>query len=204
MRPWLKLFRKLKTHPIMSDGNALHIFIYILVSVDEKSGEMTIGRFQASKALGIAPTTFCDVLKRLETKYKIISTDIRSKSVTSIRHKGHTTIRVLKWDKYQPLETNPSQASVVNPSHYKDIDILNNINTKHNTLLVNGKNKNNKKLTPEQLLISRKINSDPMLQKLFAGLPLPKDFNSEAEYIASLSMPEAMEYAKRKGELTYV
>lgn len=89
---WVKLYRKLGTHPIMADAKALQVFIWILCRVDYKTGSMTTGRFIASQVLDMNPNTFKDVLKRLEDQHQIITTKSTNR---------FTVIQVRKWDKYQ-------------------------------------------------------------------------------------------------------
>lgn len=90
---WVKLYRKIATHDILFDDKALRVFIWLLTTVDKKSGKTTIGRFAAARELRMKPSTFWDALKRLEKKYKI---------ATCESDKQKTTVCLLNWAKYQP------------------------------------------------------------------------------------------------------
>lgn len=89
---YIKLFRKLKEHEIMRDSTSFHIFIWILMSVDYKSGKMISGRFWASSLLGINPNTYHKALQRLEKKYDLVTLSSNNKN---------TTVIVKNWSKYQ-------------------------------------------------------------------------------------------------------
>lgn len=89
---WIKLFRKLKDHEIMRDSLAVHVFVWILISVDYKTGSMVSGRFWASSLLGIKDTTYYKVLKRLEKKYNLVTLSGNNKN---------TIVLVKNWNKYQ-------------------------------------------------------------------------------------------------------
>lgn len=90
-RYWLKLWRKIDESEIFNDGSALRVFIWILTNVD-KEGKMKCGRFWASERLGLNPSTFYKILKRIEKKYK---------SVTLISNNKNTIISLSNWSKYQ-------------------------------------------------------------------------------------------------------
>lgn len=92
MQTWIKLYRQLKDHEIMRDSIAVHIFMWILISVDYKTGKMISGRFWASSLLGIKPITYYKVLKRLAKKYDLVTLSSNNKN---------TTILVKNWNKYQ-------------------------------------------------------------------------------------------------------
>jgi len=89
---FIKLYRKLKYHEIIRDSTAFHIFIWILICVDYKTGSMISGRFWASSLLDIKPRTYHKALKRLEKKYDL---------VTLFSDNKKTTILVNNWGRYQ-------------------------------------------------------------------------------------------------------
>ncbi len=131
---WIKLYRKLASNELISDPTALQIFIWLLVNVDRKTGKTTIGRFWTSKALNQKPTTFYKALKRLETKYKIVS--LVTKKVTI----KYTEVSLLNWAKYQTgnvVSDNLSNNSVTikgqssnNPvTHIQEVENKEYINT---------------------------------------------------------------------------
>jgi len=106
---WIKLYRKSKDNPLMRDANAWMIFSWIMLTVDRRSGEMTLGRFWASEYFGMNPNTFYSVLKRLENKFKVTTHSSNNK---------FTTIRVLNWAKYQDKDNEVTQA-INNPTTTK-------------------------------------------------------------------------------------
>jgi hypothetical protein len=130
---WIKLYRKAKDNQIMSDPVAWTIFCWILMTVDRRTGEMTLGRKWASKILGLKEGTFYKGLKRLEKKYKNVV--LVTEKVTI----KYTRVRVLNWDKYQSknepvtdLVTIKEQSSNNPVTHNKNIEnirIKNNIYT---------------------------------------------------------------------------
>lgn len=97
---WIKLYRKSKDNPLMRDYTAWGIFCWILLTVDRKTAEMTLGRFWASEYFKISPNTFYSALKRLEKKYKVITLSSNNR---------FTTVRVLNWAKYQDREQSSTQ-----------------------------------------------------------------------------------------------
>lgn len=92
----------MKEHEIMRDPTALQIFIWILISVDYKTGKMISGRFWASSILGVNPNTYYKSLKRLEKKYNLVTLHGNNKN---------TTILVNKWDQYQKDVTTTSNTN---------------------------------------------------------------------------------------------
>lgn len=89
---YIKIFRKIRDHSVFNDEQALRVFIWILISVDYKTGSMISGRFWASEILGIKPTTYYKILKRLEKKHDLVTLSSNNKN---------TTILVKNWVKYQ-------------------------------------------------------------------------------------------------------
>jgi len=117
---WIKIHRKIVDSDIFTDDLAFKVFMWILCTVDVKSGTKKSGRFWASEILGIKPTTYYQVLKRLEKKYQLISLKSDNKM---------TTILVNKWNEYQKtndnkMTTNRQQNDTT--QEYKNI--RNNIN----------------------------------------------------------------------------
>lgn len=103
---YIKLFRKLRSHPIMGDPTALQIFIWILISVDYKNGSMVSGRYWASEELKIKPRTFHKALtERLRDRYDLVTLSSDNKN---------TTISVKNWYKYQ-LASDTTSDSPVTP-----------------------------------------------------------------------------------------
>jgi hypothetical protein len=127
---WIKLYRKINNNPIMGDTYACHILLWILTNVDKETGIMTTGRKKAAKILNIPETSFYDALKRLQNKYKIIVLNADTSTDTKGRHKGYTTISVLKWAKYQSQNSTPTQEADEKPTLYKKENIYSS-NTKH-------------------------------------------------------------------------
>lgn len=95
MEGWIKLYRKSKENSLMRDPNAWMIFTWMLLTVDRKTGTMTLGRRWASAYFSMNQSTFYKAIKRLENKYKVIS--LVTKKVTI----KYTEVRVLNWAKYQ-------------------------------------------------------------------------------------------------------
>ena len=107
----------------MRDSTAVHVFIWILISVDYQTGKMISGRFWASSILGIKPDTFYKILKRLEKKYDLVTLSSNNK---------YTTILVKNWSKYQLDSNTTSNIKVTTESQQsntiqevKEIKILN-------------------------------------------------------------------------------
>lgn len=92
---WIKLYRKIKDHEIISDPTALQIFVWILITVNYKTGKMTSSRSVASQELKIKPRTFHKALtERLQQKYNLVTLSSDNKK---------TIISVNNWNKYQGL-----------------------------------------------------------------------------------------------------
>jgi DNA-binding transcriptional regulator YhcF (GntR family) len=89
---WIKTFRKLADHDIITDPEAFRLFMFILLKADKITGELTTGRFLLAGSLKGNPNTIYKALKRLEKKYQV---------VTQSGNNRFTTIRVLNWAKYQ-------------------------------------------------------------------------------------------------------
>lgn len=86
----------------MRDATALQLFIWIMTNVDRYTGEVTFGRYIVGKELNINPNTLYSALKRLQSKYNVI---------TASSTGGYTTIRLIHWAKYQ--SENPSSTQSV-------------------------------------------------------------------------------------------
>lgn len=118
----------------MQDPTALQIFVWILITVDRKTGSKRTGRFAASDELGMAPRTFHKALtERLAERYDLVT-------LTS-DNKG-TLISLKNWDEYQhngdTKVTTKGQQSDTKVTQYKNIrskDISNNTNRFGNQLV---------------------------------------------------------------------
>lgn len=98
---WVKLYRKLGDNEIMQDSTALQVFIWILLQVNKKTGELTTGRFIGSRELGLNSNTFYKALKRLEKKHKIVTLTSNNK---------YTTVSLLNWSKYNQYNESVTQS----------------------------------------------------------------------------------------------
>ena len=106
---WIKLYRKIIEHDVFRDESAFRVFMWILCSVDYKTGSMRSGRFWASELLGIKAPTYQKILKRLEEKYNLVSLKSSNK---------FTIILVNKWKEYQSDDITPSINKVSTKYHY--------------------------------------------------------------------------------------
>ncbi len=129
---WIKLYRKITESDVFQDARAFQVFIWLLISADHKTGKIKVGRFWLANLLDMNPNTLKDVVKRLEKKYKIITTTSTSK---------FTEITLLNWAKYQsrmiptPLDDtsptpaghqqNTSRTPLVKNKEYKNKEIRN-------------------------------------------------------------------------------
>lgn len=89
---WIKTYRSLKDHELVTDQLAYTLFSVILMSVDRNTGSFKSGRLALAQLLKVHPSSLRNALKRLESKYEVIST---------FRTTTHTEITVLNWSKYQ-------------------------------------------------------------------------------------------------------
>ena len=99
---WVKLYRKIRDHDVIKDANACQVLLWLFTGVDKRTGILTTGRFVASEWLGMNPSTFYKVLKRLEEKYKIVTLTSNNK---------FTTISLLNWAKYNDYPEKVTQIS---------------------------------------------------------------------------------------------
>src|SRR5260221_3756209 len=120
---WVKLHRKIINNDIFHDENALKMFLWILISVDKSSGTKNVARSWCAPGLRMKPTTFYDVLKRLEKKYKVVTARVTSK---------YTVISLINWKKYQVSDSsgdiNPTSTRHqpdINPTLYKNREYKN-------------------------------------------------------------------------------
>ena len=89
---WIKLHRNsMENNIFIHDPTAWHIFEYLLLVSDRKTGNRETGRFQIAEILHIKSTTVYQALKRLE-KCKMI--DITSNNKYSVIH-------ICNFSKYQ-------------------------------------------------------------------------------------------------------
>jgi hypothetical protein len=89
---WIKVYRKIIDHDVFRDESAFRVFMWILCSVDYKTGTMISGRFWGARILRIKDTTYYGILKRLEKKYDLLTLSSNNKN---------TVVSVKKWEKYQ-------------------------------------------------------------------------------------------------------
>ena len=128
-KSWIKLYRKIIDHDVFQDARAFQLFIWLLISVDRNTGKIKTGRFWLSEILKVNPNTLKDVTKRLDKKYKIITTHSTNR---------YTEISLLNWSKYQSRVVPTPQ------------EITNETPTEHqqNTTNQEVKNKRIKNLSP--------------------------------------------------------
>lgn len=93
MDTWIKVYRKIGQHELITDSKAFTVFIVLLTLVDKTNGTFDIGRFQGASMFRLSASTFYKVLKRLDKKYNLVTLSSNNK---------YTTVSVLKWAKYQP------------------------------------------------------------------------------------------------------
>lgn len=124
---WIKLYRKIIDSDVFYDEKAFQLLVWLLVSVDYQTGSIKVGRFWLADILKSNPNTIRDVIKRLDKKYKIITTSHTNK---------YTEITLLNWSKYQARifptpqdDTNKTptkhQQNTTN-QEYKNIEVKNN------------------------------------------------------------------------------
>lgn len=92
IRGWIKFWRKLLDNEVFHDPNAYKVFTYLLLTVDKKTGMKKTARSWAAPELRMNGNTFYKALKRLETKYKIITILVTPK---------YSIISLINWKKYQ-------------------------------------------------------------------------------------------------------
>ena len=96
---WIKLYRALNGHKILTDAYALQIFIWLLLNVDKQTGSITVGRFQLSAILRMNPNTLKSALQRLSKRHQVITTHSTNK---------YKEISLVNWAKYQAtIEATP-------------------------------------------------------------------------------------------------
>ena len=101
---WVKLYRRIGDHEILTDPNALVIFVYLMTNCDLE-GKAKVSKYFTAGGLKMKPTTFLDALKRLEKKYKVIGLTPTNK---------YTEVSLLGWAKYQPHLVQPDQEPTKN------------------------------------------------------------------------------------------
>jgi len=112
-KTWVKLYRKIINSEVFLDEKAFQLLVWLLVSVDYQSGSIKVGRFWLADKLRSNPNTIKDVIKRLEKKYKIITTSHTNR---------FTEITLLNWAKYQSrIFPTPQDDTNKTPSgHHQD------------------------------------------------------------------------------------
>lgn len=107
-RGYIKLWRKLEDSAFFRDPAAFHVFTYLLIKAQFESdkysctfegnhiylqkGQWVTGRNCIAKAIGWPPSTVRNALKRLESKYHMITLKQDNK---------RTIVTLLNWDTYQ-------------------------------------------------------------------------------------------------------
>lgn len=112
---YIKLYTKIIHSDIFHDEKALKVFVWILCTVDYKTGKRRFGRFNASEILDINPNTLYSVISRLSKKYKIINIKSNNK---------FSEISVLNWSKYQvelPKRTGRSTSNQHQINTYQEV-----------------------------------------------------------------------------------
>jgi hypothetical protein len=125
VRGWVRIWRKIFDNEIFHDSNALKLFIWLMVKVDRTTGEKKTARSWTSEDLRMNRSTFYKTLKRLEKKYKVVTTSVTTK---------YTIISLINWHKYQS-GNNFGNIKVTSKEHqsntlqeYKNIRIKNTTN----------------------------------------------------------------------------
>jgi len=121
---WIKLYRKVVEHEVFHDETAFRVFIWILCTVDYKTGTKRSGRFWASSILDIKPITYYYILKRLEKKYDLITQESNNR---------YTTITVKNWKNYQLLDNNNDNNKVTTKQQQNNTTQELRIKNKENT-----------------------------------------------------------------------
>lgn len=187
-KSWIKLFRRINNHTLASDMTALGVFIWLLINVNRQTGKMIIGRFATSRQVGLNPSTFRDVISRLEKTHKVLTT-----ASTTGRY---TEISVLNWAKYQGVNATNDRLDDKRTTQLETKDIVNIVNTKTLSNTVIAK-KQNFSSTPKNPISSYKRE---MYNKFIqAGLPSPEGFTNQEEYLSSLSEAQSWIYAMKFG-----
>lgn len=99
---WVKLYRKTIENGIMKDHLAWILFSWLLMTVDKDSGKARIGRYMVSNATAIKPNSYYRILKRLATKWKVITIQAT---------KEYTSVQVVNWGKYQSSNSEQQHVS---------------------------------------------------------------------------------------------
>jgi hypothetical protein len=175
---WLKLWRKTKDNDIfIHDPTAWHIFEYLLMTVDYKTGQWNTGRFIIALALFIKPCTVYAALKRLE----------KAKMITQASNNKYTTISICNWSEYQLVNNNESNNQII--TEYKP-------NNNQITLIKNIRNKEIKK--KEIIYTETDVSLTEKLYELVKiNYPFVKDkANKQKDY-------EEMNRLNRLGGYTY-
>ncbi len=109
---WIKLYRKTIENWVWKhDRNAWQVFEWLLMVVDKKTGNYSVGRYQGSRATGLRPSTFRNSLARLE-KYDMVRTGKR----TGV----FTFVHICKFAQYQGIiDISESELSTSYP-HQED------------------------------------------------------------------------------------
>lgn len=92
MATYIKLYRGVVDHPMLSDDNTAYIvFTKLLARVDWKTGKLITGRKKFGLMVNLKPTTAWAALQRLENDSMIV--------MSSDKYK--TQITVVNWSKFQ-------------------------------------------------------------------------------------------------------
>jgi len=104
---WIKLHRKALDNDIIRDVTAWHIFTWLLLKVDRRTGSKKIAMRWASDELGYSVSTFHGALQRLVKKYKIANAKPNA---------NYTEITLLNWSKYQSEDTTTERLTERTPN----------------------------------------------------------------------------------------
>lgn len=146
---YFKIWRKLREHPIWADPSCLVVFLYclnhaewkdgrrIIVSNKEvilKRGQLSAGRRQLGKEMGLPESTVTHCLKRLVKIYEIMNIAPNRK---------FSVITVLNWDRYQFPENDsePLSEPLVNHSRTTREPLANTQEEYKNTKIQELKNR---------------------------------------------------------------
>ena len=132
MDGWIKIHKKLRENDLLKqDHTAFVLFMAILLYVKTSTGTYTAGRYQLSEMTGLNPETVRKALKRLEKKWKIISTQSTNR---------FTEIKVLNWAKYQGRDDDSTTQSTNKvPTKYQQSTTKKEIRTKKEEIYMSEK-----------------------------------------------------------------
>lgn len=153
---FIKLHRSLlEDDSLFRSAETFKVWVWILLSVDWKTGTLSCGRYQIAQWLKIKPSTVYQTLKRLQMQQRI-NMNCNNKA---------TTIEVLNWSKYQ---ANLVEEAVVSNGKYNNGK---SEMQQQNDTYIRIKNKEDK--NKEDIVIADKQQL-PSKTKSYTRLPLEK------------------------------